>query len=87
MEFHSLERLPLPVVSPVLPSCEMSHSPDYDIEKKATNSAEIVTADVVPHEDTGHMHRSLKGRQISMIAIAGTIGTGCTTFFLCASLF
>ncbi|KAJ7878073.1 amino acid permease/ SLC12A domain-containing protein [Mycena leptocephala] len=54
----------------------MSHSPDYDIEKKATNSAEIVTADVVPHEDTGHMHRSLKGRQISMIAIAGTIGTG-----------
>ncbi|KAF7342052.1 AA-permease domain-containing protein [Mycena venus] len=54
----------------------MSHSPDYDIEKKATNSGEIATEDVIPHEDTGHMHRSLKGRQISMIAIAGTIGTG-----------
>jgi amino acid permease len=24
----------------------------------------------------GHMHRTLKGRQISMIAIAGTLGTG-----------
>ncbi|KAJ7220443.1 amino acid permease/ SLC12A domain-containing protein [Mycena haematopus] len=55
----------------------MSHSPDYDIEKKATNSGDIVTEDVVPHdEDAGHMHRSLKGRQVSMIAIAGTIGTG-----------
>ncbi|KAJ7326284.1 amino acid permease/ SLC12A domain-containing protein [Mycena albidolilacea] len=51
-------------------------SSDYDIEKKATNSGEIATEDVVHGEDTGHMHRSLKGRQISMIAIAGTLGTG-----------
>ncbi|KAJ6460688.1 amino acid permease/ SLC12A domain-containing protein [Mycena vitilis] len=28
------------------------------------------------HAHSGHMHRSLKGRQVSMIAIAGTIGTG-----------
>ncbi|KAJ6511434.1 amino acid permease/ SLC12A domain-containing protein [Mycena vitilis] len=50
---------------------------DYDIEKKATNSGDhIVTEDVVHDENAGHMHRSLKGRQISMIAIAGTLGTG-----------
>ncbi|KAF8178091.1 amino acid permease/ SLC12A domain-containing protein [Mycena galopus ATCC 62051] len=50
---------------------------DDDIEKKATNSGEIAPENVVPYdEDAGHMHRSLKGRQISMIAIAGTIGTG-----------
>ncbi|KAJ6459644.1 amino acid permease/ SLC12A domain-containing protein [Mycena sanguinolenta] len=50
---------------------------DYDIEKKAATSGEIVTENVVPHDEgAGHMHRSLKGRQISMIAIAGTIGTG-----------
>ncbi|KAJ6588544.1 amino acid permease/ SLC12A domain-containing protein [Mycena capillaripes] len=53
-------------------------SPDYDIEKKATNSGDVATEDVLHGgaEDSGHMHRSLKGRQISMIAIAGTIGTG-----------
>lgn len=31
---------------------------------------------------SGHMHRSLKGRQVSMIAIAGTIGTGCRCIVL-----
>ncbi|KAJ7905144.1 amino acid permease/ SLC12A domain-containing protein [Mycena leptocephala] len=54
----------------------MSASPDLDIEKKASHSGELATEDVVHNEDAGHMHRSLKGRQISMIAIAGTIGTG-----------
>ncbi|KAJ7165035.1 amino acid permease/ SLC12A domain-containing protein [Mycena filopes] len=53
---------------------------DYDIEKKATHSGEVATEDVFPNEhggeENGHMHRSLKGRQVSMIAIAGTIGTG-----------
>ncbi|KAJ7291046.1 amino acid permease/ SLC12A domain-containing protein [Mycena rebaudengoi] len=52
---------------------------EYDIEKKATHSGEIATEEAglePPHEDAGHMHRTLKGRQISMIAIAGTIGTG-----------
>jgi amino acid permease len=62
------------------PSCEMSASPDLDIEKKASHSGELATEDVVHNEDAGHMHRSLKGRQISMIAIAGTIGTGCMPF-------
>ncbi|KAJ7352121.1 amino acid permease/ SLC12A domain-containing protein [Mycena albidolilacea] len=47
-----------------------------DIEKKATSSGEIAAENVVHNKDNGHMHRSLKGRQISMIAIAGTIGTG-----------
>ncbi|KAF7319448.1 AA-permease domain-containing protein [Mycena chlorophos] len=48
-----------------------------DIEKKANSSAEVVTEEVIHgDEDAGHMHRSLKGRQVSMIAIAGTIGTG-----------
>ncbi|KAJ7093935.1 amino acid permease/ SLC12A domain-containing protein [Mycena belliarum] len=58
----------------------MSASPEYDIEKKASHnegSAASASADVVVHDaDAGHMHRSLKGRQVSMIAIAGTIGTG-----------
>ncbi|KAK7001935.1 aa-permease domain-containing protein [Favolaschia claudopus] len=56
----------------------MSSPPDFDIEKKATHSGEVATEDVVPShsEDAGHMHRTLKGRQVSMIAIAGTIGTG-----------
>ncbi|KAF7292783.1 AA-permease domain-containing protein [Mycena indigotica] len=56
----------------------MSSSPDYDIEKKASHSNDhVVTEDVVHGGEGGaHMHRSLKGRQVSMIAIAGTIGTG-----------
>ncbi|KAJ7507347.1 amino acid permease/ SLC12A domain-containing protein [Mycena galericulata] len=49
---------------------------DYDIEKKATQSGEIASEEVIHDEDAGHMHRSLKGRQVSMIAIAGTLGTG-----------
>ncbi|KAJ7619829.1 amino acid permease/ SLC12A domain-containing protein [Mycena polygramma] len=51
----------------------MSHS---DIEKKATSSGDVATESVVRDENAGHMHRSLKGRQVSMIGIAGTIGTG-----------
>ncbi|KAJ7481711.1 amino acid permease/ SLC12A domain-containing protein [Mycena latifolia] len=54
----------------------MSSLPEYDIEKKASPSDEVATEDVVHGEDAGHMHRSLKPRQVSMIAIAGTIGTG-----------
>ncbi|KAF7329944.1 AA-permease domain-containing protein [Mycena kentingensis (nom. inval.)] len=54
----------------------MSASPDYDIEKKASSSGDVVTEEVEHTGDGGHMHRSLKGRQVSMIAIAGTIGTG-----------
>ncbi|KAJ7701827.1 amino acid permease/ SLC12A domain-containing protein [Mycena rosella] len=54
----------------------MSSSPEYDIEKKATHSGEVATEEVIHNEEEGHMHRSLKARQISMIAIAGTIGTG-----------
>ncbi|KAJ7628771.1 amino acid permease/ SLC12A domain-containing protein [Roridomyces roridus] len=49
---------------------------DYDLEKKATHSGDVATGEVVVDENAGHMHRSLKARQVSMIAIAGTIGTG-----------
>ncbi|KAJ7277134.1 amino acid permease/ SLC12A domain-containing protein [Mycena rebaudengoi] len=49
---------------------------EYDIEKKAAHSGEVATEDELPHKDAGHMHRTLKARQVSMIAIAGTIGTG-----------
>ncbi|KAJ7676878.1 amino acid permease/ SLC12A domain-containing protein [Mycena polygramma] len=49
---------------------------DDDIEKKATSSGDVAAEDIVQDENAGHMHRSLKGRQISMIAIAGTLGTG-----------
>ncbi|KAF7319344.1 AA-permease domain-containing protein [Mycena chlorophos] len=49
---------------------------DYDVEKKASSSGDVVTESVVHNGDDGHMHRSLKGRQVSMIAIAGTLGTG-----------
>ncbi|KAJ6481540.1 amino acid permease/ SLC12A domain-containing protein [Mycena vitilis] len=48
---------------------------DEDVEAKAMKSGDV-TEEVVHNEDAGHMHRSLKGRQISMIAIAGTLGTG-----------
>jgi yeast amino acid transporter len=43
---------------------------DEDLEGKGVRSLQSGNA------DSGHMHRSLKGRQVSMIAIAGTIGTG-----------
>nr|GAT48772.1 predicted protein [Mycena chlorophos] len=50
---------------------------ELDIEKKASHSGDIVTEEAIHGDaDAGHMHRSLKGRQVSMIAIAGTLGTG-----------
>jgi len=57
----------------------MSGSPDRDLEKnsKAESPGDMQgDAGPGPGEDAGHMHRSLKGRQVSMIAIAGTLGTG-----------
>jgi len=53
-----------------------------DLEKKLSKQeggAGEISESVVEGETATtdpHMHRSLKGRQISMIAIAGTIGTG-----------
>jgi hypothetical protein len=71
----------LPVVSPSVCAKMSDHSPEYDVEKKATGSGEVATEDVVHGAGGEHMHRSLKARQVSMIAIAGTIGTGCTFHF------
>ena len=52
-----------------------------DLEKKASKheggQGEISETVVADGDTTDpHMHRSLKGRHVSMIAIAGTIGTG-----------
>lgn len=42
-----------------------------------TTSEPVVDADgVVRHTDNGHLHRGLKSRHITMIAIGGAIGTG-----------
>lgn len=54
---------------------------DNDLEKKTSKheggQGEISETTVVDGDTTDpHMHRSLKGRHVSMIAIAGTIGTG-----------
>lgn len=43
-----------------------------DIEKRSVDNHSVVHTG----EENGHMHRTLKGRQVSMIAIAGTLGTG-----------
>jgi hypothetical protein len=37
---------------------------EYDIEKKAAHSGEVATEDELPHKDAGHMHRTLKARQV-----------------------
>jgi len=51
-----------------------------DLEKKASKheggQGEISETVVGEDSTDPHMHRSLKGRHVSMIAIAGTIGTG-----------
>ncbi|KAH7102069.1 amino acid permease-domain-containing protein [Auriculariales sp. MPI-PUGE-AT-0066] len=53
---------------------KVTYESGKDIEKGSDGG--YVTDAVVHDEDAGHMHRTLKGRHISMIAIAGTIGTG-----------
>ncbi|KAH9874101.1 hypothetical protein IAQ61_004729 [Plenodomus lingam] len=60
--------------------------PSYDAEKHAEpksgythDSGEIPATDasgVVVHADNAHLHRGLKSRHITMIAIGGAIGTG-----------
>ncbi|KAL7005186.1 hypothetical protein EMMF5_005295 [Cystobasidiomycetes sp. EMM_F5] len=51
---------------------------EYDIEKKTSHLGGEIEEGVVVDASTDdpHMHRTLKGRHVSMIAIAGTIGTG-----------
>jgi amino acid permease len=50
---------------------EKNRAPAQDIEKRSFEESSANQ-----DGDGGHMHRALKGRQVSMIAIAGTIGTG-----------
>lgn len=50
-------------------------STEKDVEKASYDGAHV-TEGSVNNEGGAHMHRALKGRQVSMIAIAGTIGTG-----------
>jgi len=54
---------------------------DSDLEKKTSKTeaghGDISETNVADADTTDpHMHRALKGRHVSMIAIAGTIGTG-----------
>jgi yeast amino acid transporter len=53
----------------------MSSTDIKDVEK-ASYDAPHVTEGSIQQGEGAHMHRALKGRQVSMIAIAGTIGTG-----------
>lgn len=66
---------------PVLPSYGSTHDPT--LSKKTTNedpNVEVVHENEIPEgepADKHHgLHRGLTARQVSMIAIAGTIGTG-----------
>jgi amino acid transporter len=62
-------------MSAVVTTPEKDHyEPGKDIEKTSSQGGYVT--DAVHGEDDPHMHRKLKGRHISMIAIAGTIGTG-----------
>jgi len=46
-------------------------------EKSDHDQAHVTEGSIIGQGASGeHMHRSLKGRQVSMIAIAGTLGTG-----------
>jgi amino acid transporter len=59
-------------------------SPHNDPEKygkpeytTGTTTGPVVDSDgVVRHTDNSHLHRGLKSRHITMIAIGGAIGTG-----------
>lgn len=59
--------------------------PAYDVEKHGepkgdylATSGEVATDGngVAVHSDHAHLHRGLKSRHITMIAIGGAIGTG-----------
>jgi hypothetical protein len=70
---------PLPPFSsrPSTTVADMSQFP-ADLERKGSekSSADIQITHGDGEHSGEHMHRALKGRQVSMIAIAGTIGTG-----------
>jgi amino acid transporter len=53
-------------------------SSDTSQERKNYNEyqQEVNIADNVEEDDHHHLHRGLKARQITMIAIGGAIGTG-----------
>lgn len=63
-----------------------SSPPAYDTEKHADpksnyqhDAGELPATDsngVTVHADNAHLHRGLKSRHITMIAIGGAIGTG-----------
>lgn len=85
---------PRPPLSPITtdrppPSSPAMSQYPADLERKGSEKgshdhAHVTEGSVIGHGASGeHMHRSLKGRQVSMIAIAGTIGTG---LFLCVKL-
>jgi amino acid transporter len=45
--------------------------------KTGATAEPVVDSDgIVRHQESGHLHRGLKSRHITMIAIGGAIGTG-----------
>lgn len=62
----------LPSFSPSVPPSHRPQMATTDVEKRSFEETSVNNQ----QGDGGHMHRALKGRQVSMIAIAGTIGTG-----------
>ena len=53
-------------------------SSDSSQERKNYNEyqQEVIIADHIEEDNHHHLHRGLKARQITMIAIGGAIGTG-----------
>lgn len=50
---------------------------EYGKQEYETGSVPVVSQDgVVEYDDHKHLHRGLKSRHITMIAIGGAIGTG-----------
>lgn len=54
------------------------HEDSFDSpkEKSVTPDLNVAQAENVEEDEHHHLHRGLKSRQITMIAIGGAIGTG-----------
>lgn len=55
------------------------HDPEAGKSEYTTGGGEVPQVDsdgIIRHADHAHLHRGLKSRHITMIAIGGAIGTG-----------
>ena len=55
-----------------------SPDPEYGTKSEYQQTTEVPVDEngVAVHTESGHLHRGLKSRHITMIAIGGAIGTG-----------